>query len=184
MACQTVAPVFLEYEKELLGFIRKRIGDAETSKDILSDILMKVYDHCEKVPEVRNVRAWLYRITKNAIAEYFRKNQKFSSIENASETSQEWENDLEQQIAKCIRPLIGLLPQMYGQPLIKSDLEGIPQQQIADEMGLSLSALKSRVQRGREKLRLQLNECCIIELDQMGKVMDFQVKRGCKTLNT
>lgn len=183
MAIDTVAPMFLEYEKQLLGFIRKRVGDTETSKDILNDILLKIYDHSETIPEIRNIRAWLYRVTKNAVAEYFRKNQKFTTMNSVPEPSQEWENDLEQQIARCVRPLIGLLPEMYSQPLIKSDLEGIPQQQIADEMGLGLSAVKSRIQRGRTKLRQQFNECCIIELDPQGRVMDFQVREGCKTLN-
>ncbi|MDN4165124.1 sigma-70 family RNA polymerase sigma factor [Cytophagales bacterium LB-30] len=184
MACQTVAPVFITYQKQLLAFIQKRLKDSDTSKEVLNEVLMKVYDHCEQVPQVRNARAWLFQITRNAVNDYFRKSQRFSSLESAPEPMAEWEQELEQQIAACVRPLIQLLPEGYALPLIKSDLEGIPQQQIAEEMGLGLSAVKSRIQRGREKLKAQFHECCIIEQDKQGKIVDFQIKKGCKTLGT
>ena len=184
MACNTVAPVFITYQKQLLAFIQKRLKDTDTSKEVLNEVLMKVYDHCEQVPQVRNARAWLFQITRNAVNDYFKRAQRFAPLESVQEPVAEWEQELEQQIASCVRPLIQLLPPTYALPLIKSDLEGIPQQQIADELGLGLSAVKSRIQRGREKLKAQFHECCLIEQDTQGRIVDFQIKKGCKTLGT
>ena len=48
------------------------------------------------------------------------------------------------------------------------ELEGLTQQTAAKRMGLSLSGMKSRVQRGRARLKQMLDDCCLIELDRRG----------------
>jgi RNA polymerase sigma-70 factor (ECF subfamily) len=58
----------------------------------------------------------------------------------------------------------------------------LPQKEVADRLGLSLSGAKSRVQRGREKLRQNLSECCDIETGKNG-IVGFELrdpKRGCR----
>jgi RNA polymerase sigma-70 factor (ECF subfamily) len=71
-----------------------------------------------------------------------------------------------------------LLPGEYRLPLLLSDLEGLPQKEVAERLGLSLSAAKSRVQRGRERLKSAFTECCHLTLDHRGTVMDYQARDG------
>jgi CheY-like chemotaxis protein len=47
---------------------------------------------------------------------------------------------------------------------------------IAQELGISVSGMKSRVQRGRQKLRDLLQTCCELELDAMGNVIHYEMK--------
>ena len=58
-----------------------------------------------------------------------------------------------EELAECVRPMMNALPEKYRLPLLLSELDGLPQKEVAKRLGLSLSAAKSRVQRGREQLK-------------------------------
>jgi RNA polymerase sigma-70 factor, ECF subfamily len=64
----------------------------------------------------------------------------------------------------------------YRQAVILVDLEGLAQHEAAAQLGLSLSGMKSRVQRGRRQLKGMLEACCTIELDQRRGVLDYDVR--------
>lgn len=66
------------------------------------------------------------------------------------------------------------LPEKYRQALLLTDIQGLTQQQLADQLNLSLSGAKSRVQRAREKLKDVLLGCCHLEFDRRGQVMAYQ----------
>lgn len=179
MACELASSVFQKYEHELLGFIRKQLKDTGESEEVLNQILMKIYQHCEKLPGVRNTRAWLYQITRNAIHDYFKESQRRQNLDEAAELKEEADESLFQSLEPLVPAMIRMLPEEYGLPLKMSDLEGVPQKEIARKLGLSLSGAKSRIQRGREKLRALFFECCYLELDQRGVPVSFAVKAYC-----
>jgi RNA polymerase sigma-70 factor (ECF subfamily) len=66
------------------------------------------------------------------------------------------------------------LPETYREPVRLYELEGVSQREIASRLGLSLSAAKSRIQRGRTKLIDLIHDCCTFELDARGNVLDYQ----------
>lgn len=180
--CQQVAPVFLQYEEQLKGFIRRRIADEDDSKDLLQQVLLKLYRHCEKLPEVQNMQAWLYQITRNTLNDYFKEAARRGRMGNEQEAVEVPEQSLHKEVTEYIRPMIALLPLKYAKPLIMSDLEGIPQQEVANRLGISLSGAKSRIQRAREKLREIIIECCLLELDRNGKLLSLDIKDSCGCL--
>lgn len=184
MSCELVAPVFQQYEQELLGFIKKRLKDTHQSKEVLNEVFMKIYRHCEKLPKVKNNRAWLYQITRNALNDYFRESQRSVSLnESTIEAMHQPEQELYPLLAPLLPAMIRMLPSKYAVPLQMSDIEEIPQQEIANRLGLSLSGAKSRIQRGREKLRSLFFECLYLELDHKGVPMSFAVKEHCTPLH-
>ena len=182
MACDLVFPVFKQYEKELLGFIRKRLPQKEDSHDFLNQLLLKIYNHCDKLPKVHNTRAWLYQITRNALADYYKEQKQVEYREEIAIPFHKVEVSLYHALAPLVPAMIQMLPEKYATPLWMSDLEGIAQKEIARQLGLSLSAVKSRIQRGREKLRDLFFECCYLELDRHGIPIDFSVKENCTPL--
>jgi RNA polymerase sigma-70 factor (ECF subfamily) len=66
------------------------------------------------------------------------------------------------------------LPETYRVPLELSELEDMPMPKIALRLGLSLTAVKSRVQRGRQMLKKKLQDCCRFEFDLQGKVIGWE----------
>lgn len=181
--CAAVAPVYLEYEAKLRGFVLKRVRDKDEANDILQQLYVKLYKNCEQLPEVRNLNAWLYQIARNAVYDYYREQGRSIPIEDESRLEERFVQDAPQQESESlVLPLINMLPPEYAEPLRLSEIEGISQKEIAERLGMSYSGAKSRVQRGREKLRDLFLECCHLELDRKGALVSAAAKESCKPL--
>jgi len=72
--------------------------------------------------------------------------------------------------------MIERLSENYRQAVTLVDLEGMAQHEAAARHGLSVSGMKSRVQRGRRQLRDMLEACCVIALDRRRGVADYDVR--------
>ena len=181
--CAAVAPVYLEYEAKLRGFVMKRVKDNDESNDILQQLYVKLYKNCEQLQDVRNMNAWLYQIARNAVYDYYREQGRNMPIEDEGHLEESLHQEPEQQETEnLILPLINMLPVEYAEPLRLSELEGISQKEIAERLGLSYSGAKSRVQRGREKLKELFVECCHLELDRKGALVSAVAKESCRPL--
>jgi len=84
--------------------------------------------------------------------------------------------------AKWIDALIDLLPEKYAHPLKLADIQKQKQNEIATELGLSLNATKSRIQRARKLLKDKIQECCLIEINDKGQLEDFSIRLDCDPL--
>ena len=160
-SCEIVAPVFEEYRMILARFIQSRVKDPVDSEEVLSEVMMKIYAHCEKLEGIRNTEAWLITIARNTIHDYFREHKKRVSVEDPQEEIVFEESpDLIQSLSSCVPSLLKKLPEKYAQPLIQYEMEGISQKELAVRYQMSESGLKSRVQRGRKMLKSLFTEYC------------------------
>ena len=82
------------------------------------------------------------------------------------------------ELAACIPPLLRLLPADQAAAVELVDLHGVSQVEAARTSGLSVSGMKSRVQRGRQALRDAITACCHVELDVRGQVLEFESQVG------
>ena len=78
------------------------------------------------------------------------------------------------ELAGCVAPFIEHLPPRYRDALKLVAIEGQSQKAAADRLGLSVSGMKSRVQRGRKKLKDAILRCCAVELDPRGEVIAYR----------
>ena len=181
MNCDVPA-LWQEHKEALYYFILKRVHDEPTAKDISQEVLIKVYNFCVAKSGVRNVRAWLFQIAHNAIVDHYRKNKRDIPTESFPEAEEESEASAMKDAAEFILPMINLLPKDYALPLRLSDVEGIKLKDIARELNLGLSAVKQRVSRGRKMLKDIFTECCLMELDEQGRLVSFDIRPNCGAL--
>lgn len=183
-SCAAVAPVFLTYEAQLKGFVQKRVKDKDEANDILQQLYLKLYKNCEQLQEVKNTKAWLYQITRNTVHDFFRENATKQSLAPDAELPEpaELPDKARQELEALVEPLINLLPPEYAEALRLSELQGLSQKEVAERLGISYSGAKSRVQRGREKLKQLFSECFHLELDRNGQVLSAEVKTNCSSL--
>lgn len=87
--------------------------------------------------------------------------------------------EVEARVAPWLRGVIAEMPDKYGRPLLWSDLDGIPQAQIAERLGLSLSGTKSRIQRARRMLADRVRQHCELEFDGEGRLAECIPKSLC-----
>ncbi|MEM8894679.1 MAG: sigma-70 family RNA polymerase sigma factor [Bacteroidota bacterium] len=177
--CARVAPIYLEYKQHLLRFILSKVRDPEIAEEILSQVMLKVYDNCHKLEELQNPKAWMVTIARNAVVDHFRAASKVAAIISTDDDMISDTSSLDRSLAECVEPMIRRLPQKYSEPLIQHELLGIPQKQLAVEFGMSESGMKSRIQRGRKMLKEEFLACCHIEVGENGIEEIVPRKRGC-----
>lgn len=169
------------YKSALLGYIKKRVTENDDAKDILQDVLLKSYQFCSKGKTVLHLKSWLYKITQNAIIDYYKKSKKNIPFDTLPQNEQN-EESLIGEASEYIKALLKLLPDEYAIPLYMSDLEGVDQKTIAKKLNLTLANTKSRIQRSRVKLKERFLECCFVEFDENGEMIGFDIKPHCKEL--
>ena len=162
----------------LLSFIKTKIDNEHIAKDILQEVSIKLLDNLNRKTIIKNDKTWLFQVTRNTVADYYRKNKKHSKLSiNQSEINTNSNT--------CVCDLSGFviqtyLPEKFSKPLYLSDIEQKPQQEIAKMLNLSLTATKSRIHRGRKKLKELVIECIDISYNNKGQVSDFQLKNNCE----
>ncbi len=174
----TFNEIWNKHQGHLLNFIKNNIDEALIAEDILQEVSIKLLDNINRKTEIENYKNWLFQVTRNTIADYYRKNKKHSELSlNQSESNTN--------SSACVCDLSGFviktyLPKKYSQALYLSDIQQKPQQEIAEILDLSLTATKSRIQRGRKKLKELIGECIDIFYNKKGQVSDFQLKDNCE----
>ena len=168
-----VPALWQEHKNELRNFILKRVKDQNLTNDILQDVLMKVYNFCISKSGVRNIRSWLFQIAQNTITDHFRKQSKFTNLDNLNEIEYEDQNMAFSEATNYILPMLEFLPKEYAVPLKFADIDNIKQADIAKKLNLSLSATKSRIQRARQLLKAEFITCCHFKTDKQGNLIFF-----------
>jgi RNA polymerase sigma-70 factor (ECF subfamily) len=90
----------------------------------------------------------------------------------------ETEASAARELSGCLNPLINTLAAADRQALQMVEFEGLTQVEAATRLGLSISGMKSRVQRARSHLRVALDDCCRIALDRRGGVISYESRTG------
>lgn len=179
-----VERIWNDFSKPLKGFIKKHVKNAQDVDDILQNVFYKIHNNINSLKDSDKIHAWVYKIAKNTITDFYR-SQKFEI--DISELSENIESDIEvdssanDEIAQCVKVMIMYLPEKYKQVILLTEYQNLSQKQLGERLGLSVSGAKSRVQRARVKLKEMLLSCCYLEFDQFGNVIDYNQKNSdCK----
>ena len=168
------------------GFVGNRIRDHALAEDITHDVLLKITTRLDSLDKAERIEAWAFRIARNSIADYFRSAKPTEHFQedvhskermSASETDTfDEEYRLRSEIAAYIRSVVETLPPIHREALLLTEYDGLSQVELANRLGLSVSAAKSRVQRARAVLKAQIERCCRWSTDRYGSVIDVQAR--------
>ncbi len=163
------------YRTSLFHFVLKRVADPADAEDLVQEVLIKAYTNFATLQDATKVRPWLYQIARNAIIDFYRQHKPLAELaDDLPAPAALTEDASEAEFAQCLTPLIEQLPANYRQAIRLAEIEGLTQQEVASAQGLSLSGAKSRVQRGRKLLKSILLQCCQVEVDRRGSVIEWQ----------
>ena len=171
---------WLQHKEQLRHYVLKNIDEKDSVDDILQEVYIKASAKLHQLNCHDSLKSWLYRITHNVIMDFYRSRQDFDTLPDTLVDEVE-EPEAVQKMASCLRPMFDCLPEKYREPMLLSEVDGLPQQMIADRLGMSLSATKSRIQRGRVTFKELLRTYCEIELGRQG-IIDFRPKAECQHL--
>lgn len=186
-----VAGAWHELGHRLHAYVARRVTPTDAD-DIVQSVMVKLLERRSEI-EADSVRAWLFTVTRNAVAEHYRQRRPTVDLDAIPDLAEIDLSDAAERtiraLSDCLEPMLGALTESDADLLRKVDLEGESQIALAATLGVPLSTLKSRVQRARTKLRATFDACCKIELARGGAPVAFQPRatcerlRGCKSSN-
>jgi RNA polymerase sigma-70 factor (ECF subfamily) len=150
--------------------------------DLVQEVFLRVVRHAGSLRSTDRPEAWLFQIARNALRDALRARLRRDGRTDAlefdlpAEPDAEAERAAEAELAPCLTSMIERLPEPYRTAVVLTTLRGVTQADAARQLGISGSGMKSRVQRGRERLRQMLVRCCAIALDARGGVADFHLR--------
>lgn len=168
-----------ELETKLRPFVARRVRSEVDVDDIVQDVFLRMQRGLAGLRDDELFGPWVYQVARNAIVDHQRIAAKHRVVDDDRREDEPLEVDddyhaVEEELAGYLAPFVAMLPSPYREALTLVELEGLTQKQAAEMLGVSLSGMKSRVQRGRVQLRKALEDCCHIALDARGRVVSWK----------
>lgn len=158
------------YRDKLINFVFGFLGDAELAEDVVQDTMLKLYEKKHYYREIAKFSTWLYTIARNQANSEFRKRKrmKISYLSQMTKQEQDYEiKDLgpdlnkklqNQFLEKRIRNAIQKLPEHFKSVIILRDIQELSYDTISEIVGVPLGTVKSRINRARIQLQLELQD--------------------------
>ncbi|MEO5960839.1 MAG: sigma-70 family RNA polymerase sigma factor [Opitutaceae bacterium] len=164
-----------EIAAKVRGFIRRRVRDHATADDLARETLLKVYRSRATLRDGQRLEAWLYRIARTTLIDHYRRSRPSEPRPAALAAGPADEGaDFRRAVLGTMHRFFEELPVMYRESVRLAEIEGLPLAKVTLRLDLSLTAAKSRVQRGRAMLKKKLQDCCRFEFDRHGKAIGWE----------
>lgn len=145
----------------------------------MQDTFIKIHTKLHTLKDITKLKSWCFTIARNSILDYWKAtNQTFeiANIEAESEISKNQHTEKD-----CLRGILKNLPKKYRDPLFLSDIKGLKQQEVANQLNQSLPTTKSQIQRARRLIAQGFMDCCGFVLNKEGNLVgEIQEKEDCK----
>ncbi len=180
MTCEP-AP-WRDVEARLRPFVARRVPDADV-EDVLQDVYVRMQRGLAGLRDDERLGAWLFQVARSAIADHGRARARhpLAGDRDPPDAPVTDDDDDDREAARslsgCVAGFVARLPSPYREAVTRVELEGLTAREAADLDGVSISGMKSRVQRGRAQLRSMLEECCAIALDARNKVISSSCRK-------
>jgi RNA polymerase sigma-70 factor (ECF subfamily) len=177
-----------DLDAKLRPFIARRVRADADVDDVVQDVFLRMQRGLAGLRDDERFGPWVYQVARSAIADHQRAALRHPLADGAlpeEEALPEDEDDgaVERELAAYVAPFVAMLPSPYREALTLTELEGLTQKDAAAMLGISVSGMKSRVQRGRQQLRKALDDCCHIALDARGRVVSCEPRAHGKLPN-
>lgn len=179
-----IEKIWDEYKAPLKQFICRRVSNQCDVEDLLQYVFYKICLNENMLKDSGKARSWIYQITRNTIIDYYRMKQDHLDISEVREEKliQEIEGkSVNYEISQCLAAMVKNLPEKYKEAIVLTEYKEMSQKDYGEAIGISNSGARSRVQRARVKLKETLMDCCALEFDSYGDIVNYEHKKdNCK----
>jgi RNA polymerase sigma-70 factor (ECF subfamily) len=177
-----VEELWKELSSPVRGYLRKQTGSDADADDLLQEVFLRIHRNVCHLRDTSKLQGWVYRIAHNVVISHVRSPRNRVSAELDAETIPDDSEPSGRDVidlTPTLRRFMKQLPEIYREPLVRQEFQGQSLQEIAQDLGLTLTATKSRVSRGRGMLREMLDRCCRFEFDRRGRVIEAIPRDAC-----
>lgn len=169
-----IQEIWIDLHQELKKFISGKVKDIDATEDILQNVFLKIQLNIHTLTDCTKLTAWVYQITRNTIADHYRKTNLEVQLDGFDLAEQDNEEPLYHSLSNCINQKINKLSDKYKQAILLTYLNAYSQLELAEKLNISYSGAKTRVQRGREKLKDLILDCPNVETDNKGNLIAYE----------
>lgn len=170
--------LYRSLRQPIRAYLERRLHhNPEVAEDLLHDVFVKIHERAGRVERGDRIESWIWAIARNALVDRQRRQKPSEPIEEAP--TEPIDPREVGPLHRTVRAFLDCIGEPYREALVLADLEGVPQTQLAKRLGLSHSGAKSRVQRARSKMAALIQQCCHLEFDRYGNVINY-TPRGPK----
>jgi RNA polymerase sigma-70 factor (ECF subfamily) len=156
--------LYRRYAARIHAYCYKILENKEEAEDIFQETFVRFYLGARSEQEMTNVTGYLFRIARNLSLNRIRDRVRFDSIEGLEIPITDDRSLEEAELLGLISSAVELLNLEYREAFILREYENMPYEEIAELVGSTVSNVKSRVFRARQKIK-KLLEPNIKELD-------------------
>ena len=171
--------MWAEFADRLRAFVARRVPAGIEPDDVVQEVFVRVVRHLPSLRDAERIEAWLFQIARNALRDALRVWQRRDMRTDPLEVDVPAEADLadvraaEAALAPCLTPMVARLAEPYRSAIELTSVHGLTQTEAATRAGVSISGMKSRVQRARDQLKQMLLQCCEVDIDRRRGVADY-----------
>jgi RNA polymerase sigma-70 factor (ECF subfamily) len=168
-----------ELEQQLRPYVARRVASPADADDVLQDIFERIHQGLGALRDEERFGGWVYRIANSALVDRARRRARTPQVSwrdtaSLGAAADACADGLQSALGECVALFVSRLPSPYREAITLTELEGLTQKEAAEMLGVSLSALKSRVLRGRDKIRDMFGQCCEVSVDCRGRVIECE----------
>ena len=162
-----VRRALVESRRQILNFLRRRLGSSEAAEDVLQAFMLRAIERSAQLRDVRTVRGWLSRILATTIVDHQRRSTRRRQREAVMHPNDiealeiEADEELDEAVCNCLYKLLPTLKPDYAEVIWRVDLLGEPRDRVAASLGVTLNNVTVRLHRGRQALKRRLEEMCL-----------------------
>lgn len=189
MAAVDTERVWADLHDNIRAFVGRRVRQPADADDVVQRVFLQVHRSLPTLRDTDRLHAWIYQLTRRAIVDHYRTpaHRREVTAGTAADVAPdaamghddpEDEASAVRELSRCLMPLVADLPAADQEALRLVDVEDVSQGDAARRLGLSVSGMKSRVQRARRRLRDVVDDCCRVELDRRGSPLAVTPRDG------
>ena len=157
-----------QHERRMYAVAPRMCGNREDAQDCLQEAMLRVYRAIGGFKGQSSFSTWVYRITMNTCLDELRrkKNRQSTSLDSlldmgwspSDDTNAPEKQAIRSELRRNLNRAIQELPEEMRSAVVLRDIQGFSYEEIAHMLEINVGTIKSRISRGREKLREKMKE--------------------------
>lgn len=158
---------FNEFYDSLCLFANKYLQDFDNAEDVVQEVFIIVWDYRKDIHSYSSLKSFLYTVTKNKCLTFLKNDARKNNLLNGTSLFTEMfydANVVEEETYRLLEKGIKELPDQ-SRKIIRLHLDGLKNQEIADELNVSINTVKTLKKNAYKNLREIVGLLAVIFLD-------------------